>query len=185
MNRGTLNLWSNLSSICISYKSTILGVSPEGDKFHVRFEDNGSEEEGVLRKRIKPYVSPQNGEEVHVYVEDGYVEATVVNINEDGTYTVDFEDLGQTGIVSDDILRRKQWKFKQKAWRRPQETLFTLSLDTGIKNYLNPKFFENPETMLDIGRRLRKGHLVVIRNAFIPEFADACTQIFSKIAYGS
>ena len=40
-----------------------------------------------------------------------------------------------------------------------------------LERYLNPALFEDPETMADVGRRLRAGEVVVLRDAFRPEFA--------------
>lgn len=41
-----------------------------------------------------------------------------------------------------------------------------------MMDYLNPKLFENPETLEEIGRRLKRGDLVVIRDAFQADFAE-------------
>ena len=41
-----------------------------------------------------------------------------------------------------------------------------------MMDYLNPKLLADSEMLEDIGRRLRKGDLVVIRDAFIPAFAE-------------
>jgi len=42
-----------------------------------------------------------------------------------------------------------------------------------IVNFLNPALFEDPETLDDVGRRLRAGEVVVLKDAFRPEFAEA------------
>ena len=41
-----------------------------------------------------------------------------------------------------------------------------------IQHYLNPVFFEDPEFFWGVGSRLRDGHIVELRDAFIPSFAD-------------
>ena len=43
----------------------------------------------------------------------------------------------------------------------------------GIENYLNPALFEDPATMRDVGARLRAGDVVVLKDAFRDEFAQA------------
>ena len=35
----------------------------------------------------------------------------------------------------------------------------------GLEKYLNPQLFEDPATMQDIGRRLRSGEVVLVRDA--------------------
>lgn len=45
--------------------------------------------------------------------------------------------------------------------------------EQSLERYLNPKHFEDPETMRDIARRLQGGEVVVLRDAFRPEFAEA------------
>merc|ERR1712014_530770 len=42
----------------------------------------------------------------------------------------------------------------------------------GIKKYLNPNLFKHPATMHDVSKNLRAGKLVVIRDAFVPDFAN-------------
>ena len=44
--------------------------------------------------------------------------------------------------------------------------------DASIEKYLNPKLFEDPETMQGISRQLRSGDVVILRDAFRPEFAE-------------
>lgn len=41
-----------------------------------------------------------------------------------------------------------------------------------LERYLNPKLFEDEATMRDIGEQLRAGEVVVLRDAFRPEFAE-------------
>ena len=41
-----------------------------------------------------------------------------------------------------------------------------------IEHYLNPKHFEDPATMKDIAEKLQAGDVVVLRDAFRPEFAE-------------
>ena len=55
------------------------------------------------------------------------------------------------------------------------------ALDTaagGIETYLNPALFADPETMRGVGKRLRAGEVVVLRDAFREEFAQVCVCIF-------
>ena len=44
--------------------------------------------------------------------------------------------------------------------------------DASIAKYLNPKHTENPEKMKEIAERLQAGDVVVLRDAFRPEFAE-------------
>jgi len=44
--------------------------------------------------------------------------------------------------------------------------------EQSLENYLNPVHFEDPETMASIGQQLRGGEVVVLRDAFRPEFAE-------------
>jgi len=51
---------------------------------------------------------------------------------------------------------------------------FTLPKEhDSIEKYLNPKIFQDPETVQSIQQRLRDGHLVVIKNAFLEDYAEA------------
>ena len=52
------------------------------------------------------------------------------------------------------------------------ETLGPASLRT----HLNPALFEDPQTMADIGKRLQNGEVVILRDAFRPEFAEMVYQ---------
>ena len=53
--------------------------------------------------------------------------------------------------------------------------------ENSIESFLNPALFEDPATMEDIGSAIRNGKLVVIRNAFVPEFAEALYADFDEI----
>ena len=44
--------------------------------------------------------------------------------------------------------------------------------EQSLEKYLNPVHFEDPETMASIGQQLRSGEVVVLRDAFRPEFAE-------------
>jgi hypothetical protein len=44
--------------------------------------------------------------------------------------------------------------------------------ENSLERYLNPVHFEDPQTMSDISRRLQSGDVVVLRDAFRPEFAE-------------
>ena len=54
-------------------------------------------------------------------------------------------------------------------------TTFTLDRGTSIENYLHPRLVED-DTLKDIGQRLRNQNIVVIRNAFREDFAQAMHQ---------
>eukprot|EP00977_Amphora_coffeiformis_P015431 scaffold4510_cov183-Amphora_coffeaeformis.AAC.116 len=54
-------------------------------------------------------------------------------------------------------------------------TTFTLDRGSSIQNYLHPRLFED-DTLKDIGQRLRNQDIVVIRNAFREDFAEAMHQ---------
>jgi hypothetical protein len=41
---------------------------------------------------------------------------------------------------------------------------------------LNPRLFEEPKIFQDIGRKMHAGEIVVIRDAFKPDFAEAMYQ---------
>jgi len=69
---------------------------------------------------------------------------------------------------------------KRKRWAEgPPEAELDASLAAleeqgmSIVNFLNPALFEDPETLDDVGRRLRAGEVVVLKDAFRPEFAEA------------
>ena len=44
--------------------------------------------------------------------------------------------------------------------------------DTSVLDYLNPIVFQNATLVSEIRRRLHRGELVVIHDAFISDFAD-------------
>lgn len=50
---------------------------------------------------------------------------------------------------------------------------FHIEHDASIEQYLSPRLFEDPSILKDVGRRLREGEIVVIRDAFVPAFAEA------------
>jgi len=51
--------------------------------------------------------------------------------------------------------------------------------EQSIEHYLNPKYTEDPAEMADIARRLQTGDVVVLRDAFRPEFAE---MMYSELA---
>ena len=51
-----------------------------------------------------------------------------------------------------------------------------------LEHYLNPAHFADPATMEDITRRLQAGDLVVIKDAFRPEFAE---MVFTELSASS
>lgn len=51
--------------------------------------------------------------------------------------------------------------------------------DQSIERYLNPKHLEDPATMEEIARKLQSGDVVVLRDAFRPEFAEMVFQELS------
>ena len=50
---------------------------------------------------------------------------------------------------------------------------YELSSGTKIQDVLNPDIFNDPKTIETIKTQIRNGEICVIRNAFIPEFANA------------
>lgn len=44
--------------------------------------------------------------------------------------------------------------------------------EQSIQAYLNPQLFEDPATMADVSKRLKAGEVVVLKDAFRPEFAE-------------
>ena len=44
--------------------------------------------------------------------------------------------------------------------------------EQSIEAYLNPQLFEDPATMADVSKRLKAGEVVVLQDAFRPEFAE-------------
>lgn len=51
--------------------------------------------------------------------------------------------------------------------------------EQSIERYFNPALFEDPQTMSDISARLRAGEVVIIRDAFRPEFAE---MVFAELS---
>jgi hypothetical protein len=62
--------------------------------------------------------------------------------------------------------------------RKPAHSTPSYTLDDGssIKQYLSPRLFEDPKILKDVGQKLRDGEIVVIRDAFVPEFAEGMYQ---------
>lgn len=48
-----------------------------------------------------------------------------------------------------------------------------------LERFLNPKHFEDPETMANIANQLQSGEVVVLRDAFRPEFAE---MVFAELS---
>ena len=48
-----------------------------------------------------------------------------------------------------------------------------------LRNYLNPAHFDDPATMSEISRKLRAGEVVVLKEAFRPEFAE---MVYSELS---
>jgi Rps23 Pro-64 3,4-dihydroxylase Tpa1-like proline 4-hydroxylase len=57
---------------------------------------------------------------------------------------------------------------------------FAFKPHSTLMDYLNPTLFENPRVLEDIGRRLRTGGLVIIRDAFSLDFAEAVWQDLAR-----
>lgn len=53
---------------------------------------------------------------------------------------------------------------------------YELKPGTSIRDVLNPRLFDDPATLDGIRKGIRAGEICVIRNAFIPEFAEAMYQ---------
>ena len=51
--------------------------------------------------------------------------------------------------------------------------------EQSIEHYLNPAHFEDPQTMRDIADQLQSGEVVVLRDAFRPEFAE---MVYSELS---
>ena len=72
----------------------------------------------------------------------------------------------------------KAAKPKKRAPVVPLDASTELQLDAlaqgeqSIAAYLNPKFFDDPATMAGISERLKAGEVVVLEEAFRPEFAE-------------
>ena len=49
---------------------------------------------------------------------------------------------------------------------------FVLNKDTSILDVLNPDILKNEGLLQEVQRRLRNHELVILRDAFLPEFAD-------------
>jgi Rps23 Pro-64 3,4-dihydroxylase Tpa1-like proline 4-hydroxylase len=66
----------------------------------------------------------------------------------------------------------------KEAKRRPARSTPSYTLDDGesIQQYLRPGLFEDPKILQDVGEKLRDGEIVVIRDAFVPEFAEGMYQ---------
>uniref|UniRef100_A0A7S1ZCJ8 Prolyl 3,4-dihydroxylase TPA1/OFD1 N-terminal domain-containing protein n=1 Tax=Ditylum brightwellii TaxID=49249 RepID=A0A7S1ZCJ8_9STRA len=64
-------------------------------------------------------------------------------------------------------------KTKTKTKKKTSTPTYTLNKGPSIQSYLNPNLFTNPSTLQTIKDRIRNGDICVIRNAFIPELAEA------------
>ena len=51
--------------------------------------------------------------------------------------------------------------------------------EQSIEHYLNPAHFEDPQTMRDIANQLQSGEVVLLRDAFRPEFAE---MVYSELS---
>mmetsp|Transcript_37918 Transcript_37918/g.55894 ORF Transcript_37918/g.55894 Transcript_37918/m.55894 type:complete len:362 (+) Transcript_37918:104-1189(+) len=64
-----------------------------------------------------------------------------------------------------------------KTAKRPSVPASTYTLGkNSIEDYLSPRLFEDPAILQDVRQRLKDGRLVVIKDAFVPEFAEAMHQ---------
>lgn len=72
-------------------------------------------------------------------------------------------------------LNRKKLPVKQNQESNDLEAAVAALASKGksIHGYLNPKLFEDPETMRNINDKLHRGEVVVIPNAFNEVFAEA------------
>lgn len=72
----------------------------------------------------------------------------------------------------------KTAKPKKRAPVVPLDPSLEIQLDAlaqgeqSIEAYLNPQLFEDPTTMADVSKRLKAGEVVVLQDAFRPEFAE-------------
>mmetsp|Transcript_39548 Transcript_39548/g.86800 ORF Transcript_39548/g.86800 Transcript_39548/m.86800 type:complete len:394 (-) Transcript_39548:83-1264(-) len=75
--------------------------------------------------------------------------------------------MGAKGGISSS---RKKKGAKKKKNLAPS---YELKAGTSIRDVLNPHLFDDPSTLDGIRKRIRAGEICVIRNAFIPDFAEA------------
>lgn len=61
---------------------------------------------------------------------------------------------------------------KEEKGVEEEETPFVLKENASLLDYLNPDILENAELMSDISKSLQLDELVVVRDAFLPEFAE-------------
>jgi|Transcript_6493 Rps23 Pro-64 3,4-dihydroxylase Tpa1-like proline 4-hydroxylase len=102
------------------------------------------------------------------------------NVN---AFVIQQPSIGAVGSISSSLKAKKGLRKKSSGGGFGKSTVkqappasastYTIDKTKSIKDYLNPRLFQDPSTMKDIGQRLRDGKLVVIRDAFIPEFAEA------------
>ena len=64
----------------------------------------------------------------------------------------------------------------KKRSKKKSAPSYALKPGTSIKDLLNPRLFQDPATLNDIHTKICAGEICVIRNAFIPEFAEAMYQ---------
>ncbi len=166
------------------YKATILNMSMDSreaeESFHIKYMVDESEDEHVTKDRIRPYEPVRERDLIEVMIDDDYEIGKVRVVGNDGTfivYVVDFE--GEETIASDDGFRREAHETNNVIQTKVKSN-FSIMPGSNIKDYLNPKLFEDPNILEDIGRRLQAGHLVVIQDAFISEFAETMHQELSK-----
>ena len=50
---------------------------------------------------------------------------------------------------------------------------YELSSGPSIETYLGPRLFKDPSTMMNIKDRIGSGDICIIRNTFVPDFAEA------------
>lgn len=60
--------------------------------------------------------------------------------------------------------------------KKTSASTYKLEENGCIQDYLSPRLFEDPAILQDVGQKLRAGEIVVIRNAYKPEFAEAMYQ---------
>jgi hypothetical protein len=146
------------------YRGQVIGV--EGaDTFRIHYEMDGSEEV-VGRNQVRPYAPPKQHNILQVFMDGVFYLARIHKVHDDATtFDVYVQYYGQVvKNVSAGLLRR----FEPKVI-----PTFTVEPNTSIHQYLNPKLLEDPSTLEKVGERLRAGELVIIRDAFRPEFAEA------------
>lgn len=152
-----------------------------GDDFHhnrVSYALDQSEEQAHTRLTCDEAVSIAHDLKPEEYSQDVQKQSSLRELQQSINSTYLYAEYDAKFMVSweennsDDGVEREQATINSKDVR--------ISKDSSILDFLNPKLLDDANLLSAIGTNLRKGKMIILRNAFKPEFAEYAWQQMNR-----